>query len=261
MKNKIIIILLLLTFFCFGGTDKKRIDKYSKKEINEFLNDKSLRNLIITKRMEFYSELFIGLKYYLKSVGDGENSYYDTNPLVNFNKTNCMAYCEHVIDLSISDSWENFFNNLQYIRYKKGIISIVTRNHYIMADWILNNSWLFYDATLKVSPEGYEKTTRTISHKDFFKSKKIYDLQNIIDDRTITINYIPKDNINKVCGNFQSGDIFAIVLSNKKNIFIGHLIMYFEINKNKVIRDASSGKKQVVEVSFQSWLETLISQL
>jgi len=267
MKYKIILILFFIAFSCFGSTNnkpdniiqkKKRIDKNTKKEINNLLNDKNLRNLTVTERMAFYSELFIGLKYDLKCLGDGENSYYDNNPLVNFNKTNCMAYSEHVIALSISDCWENFFNNLQNIRYKNGIISIVTRNHYIMADWLLNNSWLFYDATLKVSPKNYEIAARKISHKDFFNNKKIYDLQNIIEDRTVTINYILKDNINNVSNNFQSGDIFALVLKNKKDIFIGHIIMCFEINNNKVIREASSKSKHVIETSFQLWLETFI---
>ena len=64
MKYKIILILFFITFSCFGSTNKKpynyiqnkkRIDKYTKKEINDLLNDKNLRNLTVTKRMEFYS--------------------------------------------------------------------------------------------------------------------------------------------------------------------------------------------------------------
>ena len=60
-------------------------------------------------------------------------------PLVNFKEINCMVYCEHVLAMAISDNFDNFFNNLQQIRYKDGIIGMKTRNHFGMADWITEN--------------------------------------------------------------------------------------------------------------------------
>ena len=86
-------------------------------------------NLTITDRINLFSDKFLGMPYNQNCAGDGPYALYEPWPLVNFKETNCMVFCEHVLALSISDSWDNFFNNLQQIRYKDGIIGMRTRNH------------------------------------------------------------------------------------------------------------------------------------
>lgn len=36
---------------------------------------------------------------------------------------------------------------LQRIRYKDGVIGVLTRNHFTEADWVVNNSWLIKNIT------------------------------------------------------------------------------------------------------------------
>ena len=101
-----------------------------------------------------------------------------------------MSFCEHVLALSISDSWDHFFNNLQQIRYKDGIIGMKSRNHYTMADWLPENNWIIEDVSKKVGGEYAQSITRTISHKTFFARKGIHNVDFVKPDRTLTIDYV-----------------------------------------------------------------------
>ena len=138
--------------------------------------------------------------------------------------------CEHVLALSISDSWDNFFNNLQNIRYRDGIIGMRTRNHYTMADWLPENRWLLDDVSRIVGGKYTKSVTRTISHKNFFKNKGITDMRYVLPDREITIDYVPKEYLLNVEKNIKSGDILALIFANKTDIFSAHMLMVIEKN-------------------------------
>jgi len=103
-------------------TTNRPIYQMDNKEIDQLLTEVSQKNWTITERMEFYSEKFLGMPYNLTCAGDGPYALYEAWPLVNFRETNCMVFCEHVRARAISDSWDNFFHNLQQIRDNDCII-------------------------------------------------------------------------------------------------------------------------------------------
>jgi len=253
MKKYIWIVFLgFNSIFVFGQNQK--IYEMSKWDIDSLLTIKSTENLNITERMEFYSHLFIGMPYGLTCVGDGPYALYDTQPQLTFDTTNCMVYCEDVLALSISDSYENFFNNLQQIRYKDGIVGMKTRNHYTMADWLPENSWLLHDVVKKVACEKAKKITRVISHKNFFSNKGIDDMRYVNEDREITVHYIPFAALMDVKENFQSGDILALLFKNLDNIFSAHMLMAYDTPNGKVIRESSLSKGTVLDTPFDEWI-------
>jgi len=255
MKSIKSIVLLsgLLFYISFAGGSKRFLEM-SNTQIDSLLRDTAAKNMTITERMKFYSEFFLGTPYSFTCVGDGEYALLETYPLVNFKETNCMAYCEHVLALSISDSWDNFFNNLQQIRYKDGIIGMRTRNHYTMAGWLPENSWLLQDVSGKIGGEFTKQVTRTISHENFFKAKGITDLRYVKPDRTITIDYIPKDALLKVQPNFKTGDIGALLFADKTDIFSAHMFMVMhDDNGNPFIRESSSSKMSTFDTDYKEW--------
>ena len=228
-------------------------------QIDSLLTKISGNNLTITERMRFYSELFLDMPYNILCAGDGMYALYETQPLVNFDETNCMVFCEHVLALSISDTWDNFFNNLQQIRYKNGIIGMRTRNHYTMADWLPENRWLLEDATEKVAGQMTRHVTRTISHRKFFAGKEIQDMRYALPDRKITINYIPKEYLPDIAAGLNSGDIGALIFANKDDIFSAHMFMFF-IDAGKLItRESSSSKMTTFDTLYPIWAEKIIS--
>ncbi len=252
MKTNKIILLLLLIAVTINAQQK--IYQMSKSEINTLLTEKSAEDLTITERMTFYSEMFLGMPYGLTCVGDGPYALYDTNPQLTLDTTNCMVYCEDVLALAISDSYENFFNNLQQIRYKDGIVGMKTRNHYTMGDWLPENSWLLHDVAIEVAGSKAKTLTRTISHKKFFAGKGIEDMRYVKDDRRMTINYIPFDALLEAKDNFRDGDILALMFRNLDNIFSGHMLMAYDTPQGKVIRESSLSKNTALDTPYDEWV-------
>lgn len=256
--RKIFLLMLVPAVISFAQSQSNRIYEMTNKQIDSLLIEISKKNLTVTEKMNFYSEMFLGMPYDLTCAGEGPYALYETEPLVNFDSTNCMVYCEHVLALSISDSWDNFFNNLQQIRYKEGIIGMRTRNHYTMADWLPGNNWLLCDVTAKIGGNNTKQVTRTISHEKFFKGKGISDLRYVKADRKITIDYISFEDVLKVKDNIKTGDIFALIFANKDDIFSAHMMMVMEKEGKKVVRESALTPGTTLETEFDEWIKKFI---
>ena len=253
----IITILIVTQLGCSKDLPpSKKIFEMSNVEIDQLLTATARKNMTITERINYFSEMFLDMPYDLTCTGDGPYALYETRPLVNFDETNCMVFCEHVLALSISDSWDNFFNNLQRIRYQNGIIGMRTRNHYTMADWLPENRWLLDDVSRKVGGQYTKTTTRTISHKTFFQKKGITDLRYVRPDRVITIDYIPKENLLNVKKNVKPGDILALIFANKTDIFSAHMLMVTEKNGKLYIRESSNSKMSTFDTPYDEWVNS-----
>jgi len=232
-----------------------KVYNMSNMEIDSMLHAVSQKNMSISDRINYYSEAFLGMPYKLKCAGDGPYALYEPWPLVNFNQTNCMVFCEHVLAMSISDSWANFFNNLQHIRYKDGIIGMKTRNHYTIADWRPENNWLLEDITEEVGGENTVSVTRTISHKQFFKDKGIKDLRYVKPDREMTVQVVPKEELDKVKDNTRAGDILSLIYADRDSIFSAHMLMIVEKNGDKYFRESSNSKMTTFDTEYDKWVQ------
>jgi hypothetical protein len=257
MKN----VFVLLTFTLISCTaysgDKDRFFEMSESEIDSLLTVTAQKQMTITDRMNFFSAYFLETPYSFTCVGDGPYALYETYPLVNFEKTNCMSYCEHVLALSISDSWDNFFNNLQHIRYKDGLIGMRTRNHYTMGDWLPENQWLLTDVSRHVGGKFTKTVTRTISHQKFFAGKKIKDMRHVQPDREMTIDYIPSKALLEIKENLKVGDIGALIFANKTDIFSAHMFMVMRQNDKLIIRESSTSTMSTFDTEYEKWADSV----
>ncbi len=256
--NRLLFVFIILIAFQFIRCDEKQpkpfheMDKY---EIHAVLKDFRDIEMTVTEKINYFSERFLGMPYNLTCAGDGPYALLEAWPLVNFDQTNCMVFCEHVLALSISDSWDNFFNNLQQIRYKDGIIGMKTRNHYTMADWLPENNWLLADVSRQVGGKHTKSVTRTISHKTFFKNKGMTDMLYVKPDREITVEYVPLDALAEVEDNTKTGDICALLFAGKDDIFSAHMLMVAEKDGQKVFRESSSSKMTTFDTPYQEWVK------
>jgi len=238
-----------------ADTPRKPLFELSYIEIDHLLQDVGKKQMTITERINYFSELFLTTPYNLKCAGDGPYALLEAWPLVNFQETNCMVFCEHVLALSISDYWDNFFNNLQQIRYRDGFIGMKTRNHYTMADWFPQNKWLLNDVSAMVGGKFTKQLTRTISHKKFFAGKGIADTTDLLPDRKMTIDYVPLDALDDVEPNILIGDICALLYANKTDIFSAHMIMIAVKDGQKVVRESSSSKMTTFDTPYGEWVK------
>ncbi|MEA1986763.1 MAG: DUF1460 domain-containing protein [Candidatus Marinimicrobia bacterium] len=259
MKKIVLTLTVLITILFANENKTQQIYDMSNTEIDNLLKIESQNDLTITDRINLYSEIFLGMPYSWTATGDGPYALLETYPLVDFDSTNCMVYCEHVLAMSISDSWDNFFNNLQQIRYKDGIIGMRTRNHYTIGDWLPENNWILNDVSKIVGGKYSKEMTRTISHKSFFKNKGITDLRYVKKDRTITIDFVPLKNLDKVKDNVKNGDIVALLFANKDDIFSAHMLMIVEKNGVKYFREASTSNYSTFETTYDKWVNSKLN--
>ncbi|MDZ7821492.1 MAG: DUF1460 domain-containing protein [Candidatus Marinimicrobia bacterium] len=256
-KTAVLLCISLLIAACKPGTQisPAPIGNMSHAQIDSMLQANVLAGYTVTDRIEIYSEMFLGTPYSWTATGDGPYALRERYPLVNFDSTNCMVYCEHVLALSISDSWDNFFNNLQKIRYRDGIIGMKTRNHYTMADWLPENRWLLDDVSREVGGEFTKSLTRTISHEEFFRKKGITDMRYVKLDRSMTVDYVPTEHLGQVKKKIRSGDIVALLHAKKDDIFSAHMLMIVEKPDGLYFREASTSNNSTFETPYETWLE------
>ncbi len=266
LKNKyncIAVLTVLFLSFCLlisASEPDKKFFNMKNSEIDSFIKQTVQKNMTITQRIDYYSAMFLGTPYDFRCTGDGPYALYEPWPLVNFGKTNCMALCEHVLALSISDNWDDFFDNLQAIRYRDGLIGMKTRNHYTMADWLPQNGWLLKDVTKETGGSLVKEVTRTISHKKFFAQKGITDETDVTEDRTLTIRYIPFSALLKVEPAIKTGDIGAVIFTDRPGIFAAHMFIIAEKNGKKIIRQASNDLMTTYDTTFNEWVKKMLAR-
>ena len=129
------------------------------------------------------SHEFLGRPYALGPLGEGEGI--DADPLYRFDKFDCLTFVETVLAQSYtqnstasfrtpSDYRDNYFKNLMNkIRYKDGIISFVTRNHFQNPDWVENNSHFVQNKSNEISKSVLNKNSSKsiikLDRKSWFK--------------------------------------------------------------------------------------------
>jgi len=208
------------------------------------------------QKVVYYSQRFLGAPYDLYCEGDGPYARYDTRPLLNLKELNCMTYCEIVLALALADYYEDFFNVLQHIRYRQGIIGMATRNHYTMADWLPANSWCLEDVTQLVGGADALPLTRTISHHRFFAGKGFTDLPVVLPDREVTIWYIPLARLATHQDSLRSGDIVALI-QDRPDIFSAHMLLVIRDERGLFFRHASMSAGRVVDTPFEACIAGL----
>jgi len=251
-------IIFGVAIFPLGTRGQAPISLLNNRQIDSLLCASPQKELSIPARMKHFSEMFLKMPYSWTATGEGPDALYEPYPLVNFDSTNCMVYCEHVLAMAISDSWDNFFNNLQHIRYQNGIIGMRTRNHYTLGDWLPENSWLLANVSKQIAGKNIRSSTRTISHRQFFTNKGITDLRYVKKDYTSTIDYIPKEFADTIKENLKDGDLGILIFAGKKNIFAAHMVMFFQINGKWIVREASSKAGKVIEHPYSEWSQQIM---
>ncbi len=259
-KSGILLLLIIFLISCFyeitAESPEKSYYKISIEEIDRDIREIATQNLTNSQKMEYYSERFLGAPYLLQCEGEGEHGQYEKEPLLNLKQTNCMTYCEIVLALSLSDYYEEFFNILQHIRYRHGIISMATRNHYTMADWLPANSWCLDHVSRLAGGDDTAQLTRTIQHQNFFASKGINDIPVVLPDREVTIDYIPLHKLQNCVAQLHSGDIVALI-QNRPGIFSAHMLLIIKKNNQTYFRHASMRDKKVLDVKFEDYITDL----
>ena len=180
----------------------------------------------------------IGTPYAGGPLGEGPQGKYDTDPLIDLGHVDCVTFIEQSIALAASTSYDDTVALLQHIRYKDGQIDFLHRNHFMVADWLINNPWC-----TDVSQElGVSTTalTRTISKKDFFPKVKAPELGQDLPDKPFTIHYIAPADVAKAV---KQAPLPAMVL------LVGKLDWLFILHTGLLVEDERGGAPAFIHAS------------
>lgn len=206
-------------------------------------------------RLEYFSRVFLGVPYLLGPMGESYLDSVENKPLVYIDSVDCMTFVENVLALSIAPSEDSLFATLQNIRYKDGVISYLTRKHYMMADWVNDGRFA------RVLPMPEDTTiVRTIPKKEFFKSHRLrYTEKGLpVPDPELNLRYLPYAKAVNWANKPYEGPMMVvgvafIAKSSKLDVTHTGLVVLRPGEKPK-LRHASSNRKRVIEQPFNEYL-------
>lgn len=111
-------------------------------------------------RLKFFSGSFIGKPYLLGALGEGSDSRYDQSPLYRTDAFDCETYVDTVVALALAANPKGFAQCINKIRYRKGQISFITRNHFTALDWNKNNQLQGF--VKDITPEIKDKNNQPV---------------------------------------------------------------------------------------------------
>ena len=170
--------------------------------------------------MQHLARKTLNQPYQIYLLGEFPFELYDTEPMYSLKKSDCVVFSEHTYAMALAGSWRDFMILLQRIRYKNGEIGMLTRNHYTMADWNRNNSWLLEDITEKLGGIGAVTDTMIVDRARFFSK---YGIGRDIVKEEVEFVYIPYDLLPEVEKYLQPGDFVNIVRGNAGGKWVGHV--------------------------------------
>ncbi len=228
---------------------------FTQESLENIIFSVNSREMNTGDRIAYYSALFIGTQYELGPLGEGGGNPPDTDPLYNFEKVDCVTFCEQVIALSLTKKgFEDFLDILTHIRYRQGLISFETRNHYSYLDWIPNNSWFCDNVTDKFHSPC---TCVKIIDRDKFLSEHGFYTEITTVPSIVEILYIPQDYMVEITDFLENGDLIMIATS-KPGIDIAHWGFY--IKENNAFRHASMSRREVTDLDWDSFVSYIFSK-
>jgi hypothetical protein len=236
--------------------DAKPLYQFSEAEIDVYLNHVRRAEPDLRKRVVAIARKNIGQPYKLYLLGEAPFETIDPEPVYCLHHSDCVVFVEHTLAMALSDSWQQFLEVLQRIRYKDGHISVLTRNHYTEADWNPHNAWLVRDSTAELasaaaetrnpklesrsksessnpndtkaparSDEGGEMLVRfeqTIDRARFFRNR--YKLDDVsFDVQAWHDTYIPHEHVGSIKVRLRDADIVNFVSGRGSDRWVGHV--------------------------------------
>lgn len=200
----------------------KPLYEFNEEDLDTYLPYLQYTIPTIHERIKHLARKSVGQAYDIYLLGEYPTEIYDRQPLYSLDKSDCVVFTEHILAMSMAYDWQSFFSILQRIRYKDGIISYITRNHFSEYDWAPNNAWLVDNITDELGGKYVELDTAKVDKGRFFKKRNVpYTLP----EDSIVWNYIPMKAMPMVLSKLQTGDIVNVVRGYKSGRWIGHFGM------------------------------------
>jgi len=267
MKTHVLTLLVLFSLFsCNSTTENPDID--SGKIIYQ-LKDKEILEQII----ELYSEekeattsalmlkvgsFFLETPYVAHTLETEEEQL-----VINLREMDCTTFAENCLAISRTiksdkHTFEQFSSELQFIRYRDGIIDAYPSRLHYFCDWIFNNAKknLLGDMSQEIAQTPFPKqinfmSTHPDSYRQLKESAPLVDLiavqEKLISARKMF--FIPETLIAEIESILMDGDIAGIT-TDIEGIAIQHVVVLMQQEGRIHFMHASSKAEKVVVSDF-----------
>lgn len=161
--------------------------------VDAYVHELAQQSLPYPQRVSEVARAGLGTTYHDGPLGEGPDGEYDTDPLIDLSRVDCVTYVEQCLALAAGRDYNDVVAKLQRIRYAGGAVDFSTRNHFLVSDWLQNNAWCI-ERTGQLGAST-ETVTRTISKKGFFKRVNAPALGQTTPDRDVSLTYIPVEHV------------------------------------------------------------------
>lgn len=196
---------------------------------------------------DFYSDFsrtYVGTRYLNDPLG--EEKLPDKDPLIRFDAFDCTTFVETVLAGGDVDK-------LTDIRYKKGEVDFLNRNHFIETDWLQNNS----DLVENVSNAYGKVSVRTVTIDKQNWLKTVHKIYEDVSPVTIELEYISYDDLKRI-DNKETLIVLFISGKSEKSDKIGTDLavvhMGLLLPGGVILRHASSKYGYVMDADFYDYV-------
>lgn len=199
------------------GLDPDRIAELADRPLYTFERrdvDAYLRYLHATMpdlrdRVAHLARKNLGQPYEIYLLGEAPFELHDAQPILSIDRSDCVVFAEHTYAMALSHDWTSFVTMLQRIRYERGRIGLLTRNHYTEADWNPHNAWLVEDLIDTLPDELTASYPLKVDRAAFFKKRYGLDTGHLVE--TLEVGYVPADHAVEAAADLQNGDLINFV--------------------------------------------------
>lgn len=205
--------------------------------------DKSLKDKPINEVIVEIGKSFLGTEYVAHTLEkDG-----DEKLVINLTGLDCTTFLETALTFSLcikkdKTSFEDYQNELTYIRYRDGKIDMYPSRLHYFSDWIFNNQQkgIVKDITKEIGgkPIKFKLNFMSENPKYYKQLKENPGFIPVIKKQEEEINsrqyyYIPEDDIEKLESKIQTGDLIALTTSDK-GLDIGHVGIAVKMDNGRI---------------------------
>jgi hypothetical protein len=219
-------------------------------EIDLFLKEMRKQEPDFTQRLINITDRFLGTRYLISPLGEGEGNPPDTDPIMRFDAIDCVTLVEEAIALARSESLGQASVVLQRIRYLKATIAYRYRKHFMMAQWIPDNqkAGFLEDITESIAGQSTIWITKRLGpqiwnqriNKHRWPKLSVDDIPN----GEVRLPIVPIKRMNNFQANVPDGAIMVIVRQDLPTIpeRVSHIGIVVSHNGRRYVRHAASGK-------------------
>jgi hypothetical protein len=244
LKTSLFILIAVITSnsFLFAQVySKEDVEICNQKfqiSVNEDLKDQPINDVIVK-----IGESFLGTEYLAHSLEEDG----DEQLVINLSGLDCTTLVENSLALARcikegKTSFEDYMKELQFIRYRDGLVDgYPSRLHYF-SDWITDNisKGVIADETMKLGGVRIKfnlnfMSTHPDSYKQLAENRELISIikkqEEEISSRTYY--YIPKGEFSSKEKLIESGDIIAIT-TTVEGLDIGHIGIAVKMDDGKI---------------------------